>query len=218
MKKLLLAAAAAVVGLANVASAAVVYQSIPDLTVAPYTADCSECNGDAEQVGQMFNLAAGASIGSVLFDVTSNYHWPSPVTLSVYADGGSNTLGAQRYSETYSSFASDTTTLNNTDIVGVNTPGLTLAAGIYALFLTNPSNLEIPLYMNSTGGIDVVVISSTTPPPVGSILGIGALGVGLSLQSNSIAVPEPASFALLGAGLFGLGAIRRKRAQKQAAG
>ena len=162
MKKFLLATAAAVVGLANVASAAVVYQSIPDLTVAPDSYNCSECSGNTAQTGQQFALAASASIGSVLFDVSNNYFWPAPVTLSIYRDGGAQTLGTQLYSETFSAFASDTSTLNNTDIVGVNTPGLTLAASTYDLFLTNTSNLEIPVYVNYAGARYIILNSSTT--------------------------------------------------------
>src|SRR5437867_2426095 len=90
------------------AEASVVYQSIPDLTVAPFGSYgyCSQCFGDGQQIGQVFSIADPATIGSATFATSSDFFWPSPVTVTVYQDLG-GTLGTQVYNQTFSTFASD---------------------------------------------------------------------------------------------------------------
>lgn len=190
--------------------ASAVYQSIPDLTVAPaINGWCSVCvdhtspQAAIQQVGQQFTLATGGSIGSVLFTVTSYYHWPTAVTLSVYSDGASNALGTEVFTRTYLSFDSLVSTLFSTDIVGVNTPGLVLAAGTYDLLLTNATGLAIPGYDGFNGnGDEIVLYSASFPPGVGANYSHMAYDAGLVLQSE--AIPEPGTLALVGLGILGI--------------
>jgi hypothetical protein len=132
----------------------------------------------------------------------------TPVTVTIYADAGSNTLGQVLYGHTFSSFSSQTSTAFSTDVVGVDTSGLALAAGTYDLFLSNFSGLLLPGYGGGTG--DQIILSGVTaPPPPGHAytFGTAPLDTGLSLQGTP--VPEPSSMALLGAGLACL--IMRRR-------
>jgi hypothetical protein len=207
------ALAGSLVTLSN-AEADVIYQSIPDLTVAADSNGwCSVCStNNTQQIGQQFTLGASALINSALFTVTSYYFWPSPVTLSIYADSGSATLGAQLFSQTYSSFASDTPTANNTDIVGVNIPSLALGAGTYDLLLTNPSHLGIPGYLIASGGTQIQVNDTIQPASVGDAYFFvynGTYNSGLILQSTPI--PEPTFIMLFSVGLLGFSAARRKK-------
>ena len=103
------------------AEASVVYQSIPDLAVAPFSSFCSQCSGSGgQQIGQFFSIGGPASIGSATFTVSNYFSGRHPVTLTVYQDLG-GTLGAQVYNQTFATFVSDVNIGNLTDIVRVNT-------------------------------------------------------------------------------------------------
>ena len=117
--------------------------------------------------GENFTLAAGTTVTGASFDVTTppvgyvpnsfgGPVWPVPVTVSIYADAGGQILGAQLFSETYSTFLSDIVTSSPTpnqsgsDLVSVSIPSLDLASGTYDIFLTDPVNLELPEYFGGT--------------------------------------------------------------------
>jgi hypothetical protein len=154
MKSISLASSALALALAaaSPASASVIYQSIPDLTVAPSTnAWSSQCGGDGQSIGQQFSLAAGATANSVSFAVQNDFAWPTSVTVGIYQDDG-GVVGSVVYNTTFSSFMSEVDTGNNTDVVTVDIGSVPLAAGSYLLFMTNPSNLGIPGYSGGAGG------------------------------------------------------------------
>jgi hypothetical protein len=179
----------AVLCFTGAARADVVYQSIPDLTVAAPAAlngTCSKCGSGSQQAGENFTLTAGTTVTGASFDVTTppvgyvpnqfgGPVWPVPVTVSIYADAGGQILGAQLFSETYSTFLSDIVTSSPTpsqsgsDLVSVAIPDLVLASGTYDIFLTDPVNLEVPEYYNGAGlGI---IVSDLLRRPLPAICG-----------------------------------------------
>lgn len=190
------------------ASGSIIYQSIPDLSVAPVSSHCSTCGSGTQQIGEQFSLGSSASIDSINFVVQSDFFWPTPVTISIYQDGPGAVLGTQLYAATFSSFASDLPASNGpikTDIVGVFTPDLDLGAGTYDIIFSNPVNLGIAVFLGGAGN-EILLHDSAFPPSVGNSY-VHPVDMGLILSD----VPEPASLSVFAAALLGLGLVRRRK-------
>jgi hypothetical protein len=203
------------------ASAAVIYQSISNLSAAPsFNPQCDQCTSNGQNIGENFTLGSGASVGSVLLDVSNGYAWPTSVTLSIFADSAGNTLGTEAFNETFSTFASDVNTGNGTDIIGVNTPGLSLAAGTYDAFWDNPNSLGISGYdaMGAGTGIYELVGTGAAPATGNTYSYVGPSDdEGIALQSNAIAIPEPATWTMFLVGFGAVGFILHGSRRKQSA-
>ena len=214
--------AAALAAVAAPADAGVFYQSIPDLTVTPSIPEgfCSTCSGSSAQwVGEAFTLSVPETVRSVTFTVTTGAAmtpaWPVPVTLDFFQNSGA-AVGANLYDHTYStsSFASVIAPTPDFDIVSVNIggAGLSLAAGNYLIFLTNPTDLYIPAYSN-LGLATGVYVDSTTLQAGDAFGSLGSkrdIGVALS---NTPVVPEASTWAMMTIGFAGLAVVvlRRRR-------
>jgi hypothetical protein len=204
-KGLLMGAAfAATMGAAVPARAGIIYQSIPDLTAAPsINGFCSQCGSDGQIVGQAFSVASSAVATTLSFDATSYYLWPSPVTVNIFQDGGSNTLGNNIYNNTFSSFASDVSTGHGTDLVTVNIGAVALAAGSYELFITNHNWFTVPGYGGYAGNQIAGQVGSGSGPSSGDGYNfIGGSDAGVQIAG---AAPEPSTWAMMGLGFVGLG-------------
>jgi hypothetical protein len=200
MKTKLLGVAAALTVAAfstGAAQALTVFQSIPDLTVSPVVDGyCSRCiaRGEGLQIFSTFTLDSEVQITNILFDVTTNYYFPTSVTVQV------NTLsaglpGMLLFSETFAPASYVyTNTPFNTSVVSVNPTGLLLDAGTYDISFYNYNNLGIPGYSGGSGGLSQVDGFS----PFGGTF-IGGQSAGFALSSPA-AVPGP----IAGAGLPGL--------------
>ena len=87
--------------------------------------------------------------------------------------------------------------------------GQTLDAGSYLLFITNPTDLALPEYLNDGKGIFIInqpLADGATYKPIGNGFD---LGVALS---NS--VPEPSTWAMMLVGFAGLGYAGYRRARE----
>ena len=199
----LFAAALAVV--AAPADAGVFYQSIPSFYVTPSIPEgfCSNCTGHGYQwVGEAFTLGAPETVRSVTFTVTTGAAatpaWPVPVTLDFFQNTGA--VGPNLYDNTFStsSFASVIAPTPNFDIVTVNIggAGLSLAAGDYLLFLTNPVDLYIPAYsgLGPETGVYVDSMTLQAGDAFGSLGSERDIAIALS---NTPAVPEASTWAMM---------------------
>ena len=173
------------------AHADLLFQSIPNLAVNPSTNGyCSPCGG-YYQVFDTFTLGSNSTIGAINFDVTSNYHWPTSVDVSIWTVSG-GLPGVQLYNSTFSTsqFSADNPTPYNTDIVTVSIPLWALSSGTYAISFYGPNgDLSIPGYL---GGSGLLYQNGIGPR--------GGESAGFALYSPTAAVPGP----VVGAGLPGL--------------
>jgi hypothetical protein len=190
-------------------SASVIYQSIPDLTVAPVVNGyCSDCAGSLGQyIGQQFVLGSAATAQSASFVVGTNYVWPTSVTVDIFANVGA-TLGANLFHQTFASFASEVPTAFNTSVVTVGLGNVALAAGDYSIWFSNPDSLSIPAFVGS--GL-VGIVGGNTGPMSGN--GFGGAGQATGVLIEGGAVPEPMAWVLMIGGFAAAGgALRRRRA------
>lgn len=114
-----------------------------------------------------------------------------------------------------SEISNGTTTLSNTA-----SGGLSAGANVVASFIENPAAIADGFYVSPPTDVALNLFSSTTNPgnvlttPNLDTLVIGANGTGgggaITFESS---VPEPASIAVIGTGIFGLGLLRRRRAK-----
>jgi hypothetical protein len=202
--KSLMAAAVSLVAsaAAGAASAAVVWSSVPDLTVTPSVdAWCSSCGGSYEPLDQ-FNLAAPAQITG--FDLVAlnayGYNAVQPITFDVYNADHS----ALVFSEiVIPSFVQATG--RDDAIVTASVSGLDLGSGTYwASF--RAFTFGVPGFSNGGNGS----LIDTTPGTGVESFQLGG-NTGYQLLGVAGAVPEPSTWAVMLFGFGGLGAAIRMR-------
>lgn len=182
------------------ANAGTVFQSIPDLTVAPSSnAWCSSCGG-TYRAFDAFTLAGTTNIASVTFAVQSNYNFPTDIDVSFWTDNAGS-AGTQISSAVFApaAFTSTFNTAFNTTLVTVDYAQV-LSSGTYWISFYNSTNLGVPGY---AGGSNLMYQT---------IAGRKFESAGFAL--SSAAVPDAPTWALLigGFGLVGMTARRRRSA------
>lgn len=193
------------------AQAATIFQSLPDLTVAPVVAGyCSSCNAFLPfRIYDQFSLGSDAIINSVTFALDTGFYAGNSVNVGFFARNDA-LPGAQLASfdftpAQFSAFVPIETTERTRALVTVDIGALSLAAGNYSISFYNPNGLSIPAYFNPGGALyqsgNFFQASQFYPDR----------SAAFSLDSAAGAVPEPASWALMivGFGLVG-GTMRRR--------
>ncbi|HSZ51813.1 MAG TPA: PEP-CTERM sorting domain-containing protein [Caulobacteraceae bacterium] len=179
---------------AGAASASVLYDNGPiNGTINAWTV------AEGFAVSDSFTLSSAATVTGVNFgvwelpgDTTSTVDWAIATAPAAYPDTGT------------ASVTNGPTTINGFGLaVGEDSFSITpthLAAGTYYIVLQNASVTNgDPLFWDENDG-----------PSTASQLGTGVIG-SESFQILGASVPEPSSWALMMAGVFGMGAVLRRR-------
>jgi hypothetical protein len=200
--------ASAVAGLflmvAGAANAAIVYQSIPNLftTNANGGQWCSTCSGTYIATAQ-FTLSQATGIDSVTFAAfNSSGYLNNPYTIRVY-NNAAGTIGSEIFNQTISAanFTNGGTSPNGETafLTGALT-GLNLSAGSYWIGFQGLPNGALSSYYAPGQSWFLQQYTTFSDQDLGIILTGGS------------GVPAPGALALLGLGLLGIGALRRKKA------
>ncbi len=192
------------------ASAGTIFQSLPDLTVAPVVAGyCSSCNPFLQfRIYDSFSLVSAATVNTVTFAIDTSFNAGNSVNVGFFARNGA-LPGASiaSYDFAPAQFTNVTSLMTGERtraLVTVDIGSLALGAGDYAISFFNPAGLSIPAYANPGGSL---YQSGNFFSPSTFYADRSAA---FSLDAAAAAVPEPASWAMMIIGFGLVGAARRR--------
>ncbi len=205
--------ASSLLGAASAAQATTIFQSIADLTSEPeVNGFCSDCYGQGYRVFQPFSTPADAVAKGVTFAVTTDFAYPTDITVEIYEGYPTIDSLVQIFSHTYApaDFTGAFDTAFDTTLVSVDLgSGVALSYGkTYSIAFLNPDGLGLPGYVG--GALFQQNSSDGSGNFYPDTLGLRLDG---DMEASVVSVPEPQAWLLMIAG-FGLAgaALRRRRA------
>ena len=201
----------------NPGSASVIFQSIPDLSVAPNGAACSNCSLFTQtplQVLDDLSISHPATISNIAVDILSSgsvligydYHFPNYAEVRIWkvsistSDGQTvTTLGPEIFDETLNFASISNNPSTDVSLVTVAPVGLALGAGTYAISFYNVNDLVLAWYAGGSGlaaqlGANDLPSQWTSPSGVSD---------GFALYGS--VVPEPGTWLLMLLGFVSVG-------------
>lgn len=198
------------------ANAAVLYESVPDLYVAPTHLYCSTCNAFYNhRQYDTFSLASGATINSVTFNIENDSVLSIPSSLQIgffQVANGMPGSSVGSFTVTPAMFSSQVDTgFGERKVSTVTVPiSLVLAAGTFDISFYSASGLGVGAYSGGSG-----LLAQTQPfYPGPTFLTHPGESLGFELDGAAVsATPLPAALPLFPSGLGALGLFgwRRKR-------
>ena len=198
--------------LASSASAASIYQSLPDLTVSPIVRGyCSSCNSFLPfRLYDQFTLNTPGTIDSVTFAVDRQTIAGSSLNIGFFtANGMRPGASLASYDVNFADIMAtqQATALENVFLYTAQIGGLALGTGTFDISFYNPNGLSIPAYQK-TGG---TLYQSGNFFQGDSFYADRAMAFSLDTASVPGAVPEPASWALMILGMSAVGFVMRRQ-------
>ncbi len=167
-----------------------------------------------KQIAIASTVLAALAIGQAKADTLITYAWSPDATMTLSGGVAETLSGSFVWDATTGALYSDNTTVSgsflNATFTTLNAQSVAAGFADYA----PPSQLLQVLFANSLAlGADDPLVLSNGPATLLRASDTDPDFVALSVTGTAnVDVPEPASMAILGAGLTGLGWLRRRRA------